>query len=144
MSLAMRLSLLRGTMVLTLLPLPSTILFRAVGQNVTWSRYQSDFDELLQNKDLKPHDMQQIMFTPHIAEGVVGTVTHEYLMSDHVRRALFLCARQRFIDDTETSVKIPPDFDFALYLTMRISSILVSFGVVLGIQCLCLVGLCAL
>jgi len=35
-----------------------------------------------------------------------------------------LCARQRFIDDTETSVKIPPDFDFALYLTMRISSIL--------------------
>jgi hypothetical protein len=80
--------------------------------------------------------MQQIMFTPHIAEGVVGTVTHEYTMSDHLRRALFLCARQRFIDDTETSVKIPPDFDFALYLTMRISSILVSFRVVLGVQCL--------
>lgn len=75
--------------------------------------------------DLHEQDLQKLMYTPSVPLSVEATVTHEYTQSEQMKCARFLCSRQRFLDDDEVSVKIPPDFDYALYLTLRISSVLV-------------------
>uniref|UniRef100_A0A6T6WP78 EF-hand domain-containing protein n=1 Tax=Hemiselmis tepida TaxID=464990 RepID=A0A6T6WP78_9CRYP len=97
---------------------------RAVSQKVQWTNYEEEFEGLLKDPQTEHKQIEAVMQSPPVAPGVGGTITHEFAMSDAARKAQFLCFRQRFVDDAECSVKIPYDFDFALYLTMRISHFL--------------------
>mmetsp|Transcript_6483 Transcript_6483/g.14933 ORF Transcript_6483/g.14933 Transcript_6483/m.14933 type:complete len:830 (+) Transcript_6483:53-2542(+) len=97
---------------------------RAVSQKSLWTGYEGEFEALLKDPQTQHKQVEDLMLSPAVPPGVGGTVTHEFFMPDEVRKAQFLCFRQRFVDDAECTVKIPYDFDFALYLTMRISHFL--------------------
>ncbi len=109
------------------------ILQLAISQRARWEKFQRELVTVLKDPTTTKEALHNMMVMPDYAPGVEGTIVHEYAKPESVRRALFLRCRQRFVTDAECVVAIPEDFDFAQYLSLRISTVLsevVEIGVI--------------